>query len=128
MVEAIKETYEEAMRRVTENKQKNAQEAEMGREGIALTIEIAGRHEKELRELIGQNGGANILEPIMRGPVTAERLLEEFEKLARERGVYAPEMYRIMGRINFTGRRFGQTAFLQIVMLGSKKFLEKDTS
>ncbi|MDP1689492.1 MAG: hypothetical protein Q8L47_05215 [bacterium] len=83
--------------------------------GIELTKEIANRHEKELRELILQNDGANILEPIKDGKITAEQLVLEFEQLARERDIDLDDFYEKAGRYSYAGHRFEATTFIQIL-------------
>lgn len=83
--------------------------------GIRLIKEIAGKHEKELRELIERNDGGNIMEPINEGDITTEQLVAEFEALANERGLDLDDFYKRAGRYSFMGHRFEATTFMQIV-------------
>lgn len=89
--------------------------------GIELTREIARRHEQELRELINANDGANILNPIEEGSITADHLTEEFETLAEERGIDLNDFYEQAGRLSYTGHRFEATTFFQIMANHSLK-------
>lgn len=93
--------------------------------GIDLTKEVAAKHEKELRELIEQNEGANIVELIKEGAITAEQLVAEFEELARERGIDLNDFYEKAGRHAFHGHRFEFTTFIQIMRFYFAKKAEK---
>jgi tRNA nucleotidyltransferase (CCA-adding enzyme) len=94
-----------------------AEKAETNTEkGVRLIKDVASRHEKELREMIEDNEGANILSRIENGAVTTQQLVEEFQELALTEGLDLEKFYIEGGRYNFYGHRFEATTFFQIIL------------